>query len=135
METIKLICRVFWKEILCVILGATFLWRLHCLNNELLRIYTLDNSWGIIFHKNGTPLIYFALAILLTILGIMTLTTRFKQILFDDLDKYDFYYNSITIIVIIVFLVLLWILINNPILRAIMSVIATIGFIKIASSK
>lgn len=135
METVKFICKIFWKEILCVLMGTTFLWKLHCLNNELLSIYTLEDSFGIIFHKNGTPLIYFFFALLFAISGIWILVTRFKQILHNDLDKYDFFYNMITIIVISIFLILLWILIQHPILRAIITALAAIGCFGVACSK
>ncbi len=93
------------------------------LNNELLKKYSDDDFLNIILYKNGLPVLIFIITVIAMWIGGYLIVRRFKllsQSQGDDLS-YSIIVALFSMILLVFIIVLLFMLINNPILRAIMA--------------
>jgi Integral membrane protein (PIN domain superfamily) len=133
--------KFLWKEILYSIVTTVYLIYLNLLNNELLplkfgnpgaELSAEEAGWldfpyhlDLLSYNDWSPAIYFGVAFILFSIGCILLWLNGKTLRarFNSLSFVDCLLLVIAILVIIVFLFLIIVFINNPIFKAILSVL------------
>lgn len=113
-------------EIMFSIITIIFLYFLNDLNTRLLEHSNLKNPFELMMYNDGEPVTYFTIAFILFICGIFITVFRFKKFFHYADEPVLVFINVILIFIIVTLLVLLVVFINNPILRAIMSIVAIV---------
>jgi hypothetical protein len=101
-----------------------YLISLDMLNNELKGQF-FNNAFELLIYSKSTPILYFGFALGLFLTGLIILNYRIKQFRHKGIVLQ----NVIAMIVIIVLLVLIVVFIDNPIFRAVLSVVFMSGVI------
>ena len=128
-EYIKSICIYFYKEIALIVSSIIFLFLLNNLNKELLTKFQVDDYINILMYDNKKPLYYFIIAVILGILATIDIVYRYRQVRYFEKNIEEIFLNLFAIFVMVVLIILLIYFINNPILRAIISLsMALIAF-------
>ena len=104
-----------------LIVCITYLIKLHFLNKVL--IDENLNAFDLIMYDHYKPLRYFFTAAVLFVLGGMLIKHHIAKIRNDNINFVEVMINSIATIVIGIILILIWIFIDNPIVRALLAVI------------
>lgn len=118
----------YLKNIVYSIVTIIYLISLHVFNKELLNI-NFSNSFELLQYRSYLPLKYFGIAVLLFLIG----GILFVRLFFTFRDDIESFKEAIILIIFeivtLVLLISILILINNPILRAVLGVlfVATIG--------
>lgn len=111
----------FFLESIYVIVMAIFLFWLNDLNHELLA-YNFTGAFELLKYRNYIALKFFGLAVAFFIAGCYLLYRRVK-IIQTKVDSFDEMMISFAaIVIIVVLLILLIIFIDNPILKAVLTV-------------
>lgn len=105
-----------------LIFMVIYLINLDKLNKILLSQYK-DNSISLLLYNDGKPIKYFCIALFLLIVGGYIIFRRFNRIRFEELDFGEIIASIIALLLMLFLLVLLWVFINNPILRMIFAAI------------
>lgn len=107
-------------EIIYAILNGVFLVKLKRLNDELIDLGLTNNSLNLIKYNNWEPMKYFAATFILFAIGLIIIWLRLGRIKYKEtFEKIE---NVIGIIIVIAIIALLVIFINNPILKAVMTI-------------
>ena len=117
--------RYFLKEGIYVIVATIYLILLHRLNKDLLML-NFDNPFDLLVYKDWAPIHYFVIALILELIGVFLIIDRIKKLLQSEFQLYEVVLAIVSIAVVIAIFVLIIIFIQNPILRAIFTVIAII---------
>lgn len=120
-------------EMVYTAINVVFLFQLHNLNEELLLLGLDSNAFELVMYENGKPLKYFALAVLLGLIGVMLAVKKLRHIRYDVLDFTDVVLAIIGIIVVGIIIILLWIFIDNPIARAVIAAFIVAGAVMAAN--
>lgn len=121
---IKKFIENFWIESLYSTINLVFLLFLWNLNRELLSKFSSDESLKLLTYQNGRPIVFFVMTVMSIICGIIIIISRFKKILYEDPNLTEILYFGLSVLLISIIIITLIIAINNPILRAIVAVIA-----------
>ncbi len=132
-EVFLFLIKWFKIEIAYVFSSSIFICCLNNLNRTLLEKYSELQVFAMLKHDNYKPLKYFGLTMLLVFLGSWNIFCKIKKIRETDLHFHEKLFFIVSIFVTAVFIVLLFIAINNPILKAIIIAVFLIGML--ASSK
>lgn len=103
-----------------------FLIFLNHLNNVLKKEMYDANAFQLLSYRNFLPLYFFAGTIFLAIIGVILIARRFNQIKYYELEFDELITNLIAILIVVFLIITLIIFINNPILKAIITVICFI---------
>lgn len=122
---IKDYVKLLLPEIIYLIVMVIYFINLDRLNKILLS-RQMDSSIILLLYDNGKPIKYFAFALLLLVIGVYIIIKRINSIRFHELYFEEIIAAFISILLIVILLILLWVFINNPILRMIISAL-TIG--------
>lgn len=114
-----------WKEVLYGIFAIIFCIKLHLLNQELERM-SFSNEFELLQYKEYTPVTFFLLAFLFVILGAYLVVTNGIEIFSTEEFGEIILLNGIKILVLLLLIMTIVVLINNPIFRAVL-VVAIIG--------
>lgn len=121
----------FLPEELYMIISIIYLWNLNILNTKL---YALGNDVvKILSYDEGKPLYYFIGAIILFVTGIYLIFKRGKIFFYHECEYKEMLLNIGAIIIIFFLLIAIFVFINNPILRAVISAIAFIACLSMSS--
>jgi hypothetical protein len=112
-------------QIVYIVCSTIYLMFLSILNQEIMHLS--DNALMLISYKNGMPIYFFLGAILLFIIGIKLIFFFIKEMKTNYLESEDTALLFVYMIMLIVFMVLIFLFINNPILRAILAVLVVGG--------
>lgn len=119
-------------DIIYILFVVIFLFRLNSLNKILLSI-KFKNDIELLFYNDYIPIKYFGFAFLFFIIGIGIILYKLFYIRHNYLEFEETLFIFFSIVTIIVLIILLFVFINNPILRAIMASIGMlIGFIYVS---
>lgn len=124
-DYIKYYIKYFWLEEIYSILALIYLYNLDKLNKKLLSI-GFDNPFKLVAYDNYAPAKFFLLVLILFGIGCCLVAKRFFSIIGEPLSLGEIISSIVAMGVILVFLIFLFVFINNPILRAIMGVCASI---------
>lgn len=114
-----------WKEIIFAFVMIIYLIQLNGLNREL-NFYEFDNSFALLQYKDFIPIKFFLVAVVLFSVGCILVYHDFRYWR-KSCDSFEEMITIfLTIVIIIILLILLIIFIDNPILKAILSVVLTI---------
>ena len=119
--------RKIWYKIIYLLVVIGYLICLKKLNNELLEQHF--NAFELLIYRNYVAIKYFAVALILFVLGVILVSREIKQ-LKEAVKKEkpgDILIALCIIIVIAILLVLIFAFIDNPILRAILTMFFLIG--------
>ena len=119
-------------DIIYILFVVIFLFRLNSLNKILLSI-KFKNDIELLFYNDYIPIKYFGFAFLFFIIGIGIILYKLFYIRHNYLEFEETLFIFFSIVTITVLIILLFVFINNPILRAIMASIGMlIGFIYVS---
>lgn len=111
-----------WEEVY-FIYTTIYLIKLNALNNIIRNMNTFD----LLLYKNGLPIFYFLLAIILVAIGSFLGWRLIKELFDEEYNLKETLIIGLVILLIFVFIILIFIFINNPILRAIISAIVVLA--------
>lgn len=126
--------KFLWKEMAYIILTSVYLVNLNDLNQKLNSLDSL-NLVELLMYENSSALKYFALALLLFIVGLFIIICKAKFIYPNEFVFEKSIASIIAIIITFIFLILIFFFINEPILRTIFLVTSAGGGAIIAVSK
>lgn len=114
------------------IVSIVFLFWLNNLNSTLMSKYSENDAFGILGYNNYQPLLFFAIDIILVIVGVY-ITYRSCRNILEDLE-YLFEIGYLVFIIIVGLLIVGFLIhaITIPILKAIVTVIVSCGIIGFA---
>lgn len=115
---IKNYVRVLLPEEIYAVITIMYLISLDKLNNQLLSM-KFENPFKLLLHDGSKPIWYFAIALTLFVTGGIIIYCRIKKIYRESLCFGEMIASLVSVMVLIAFLILLYVFINNPILRAI----------------
>lgn len=118
-------------EMIYVMVSTVYLTKLHFLNEILLRMGLDHRPAELVLFEGSKPVKYFLIAILLGLAGAALIGRKYRHMRYDALDFAEALMSIIAIIIVVVIIILLWIFIDNPIARAVLS----IGFVGIVLAK
>lgn len=124
-DRIKKFVEIFRLEILYTVINTIFLLFLHQLNKELLSKYSNQEYLEMLMYQNYKPVVFFIITVLSIIWGIFIVKSRFKKFKYKDFEPIEILYAMLSFAFTAVIICLLFIAINNPILRAIAFVIGS----------
>lgn len=122
---IKYYAKKNWYKIIYLFVVIIYLFCLQKLNKELLEQHF--DAFDLLAYKDYVAVKYFAVALGLFIIGVILIYMEVRCLKEGLEDFGEILVAIITIMVIIVLLVLIIKFINNPILKAILSVVLIIG--------
>jgi len=126
--------RYLWAEVLYSIMAVIYLLQLNQLNKRLLA-KGFEDAFRLMGYENYKPAKFFVFALVLFGIGIYLVFKKGTSILYERLSFSEIISALVAIVVIIIFLVLILIFINNPILRAVLTICAAvIGFAYVATN-
>lgn len=117
--------KYLWLEEIYSIFAIIYLFNLDKLNKRLLSM-TFDNAFKLVAYDSYAPAKFFLLVLVLFGIGCCLVAKRCFNIMEEPLSFGEIISSLVAIVVIIIFLICLIVFINNPILRAIMVVCASI---------
>lgn len=126
---IKEYIQKFWLEIIYIPISIFFMFCLNALNKELIYHDLIQHPIELLAYEGNKPIWYFLFTALLVIIGVINIVCKIRNLRDYDLDLPDFIITSATIAIHIIIIILLFILIDNPILRTIISVMCIGGVI------
>ena len=109
-------------EIIYTIVNIVFLTKLHILNKTLLRLGLDDNPIELVSFDHAKPVYYFLFTVIFAVTGAALIVRKSKYLMRGAVNFIDALLSLMAIMVIILIIVLLWIFIDNPIARAILTV-------------
>lgn len=112
-------------EIIYSVVSTIYLFRLDKLNKELLSM-NFGNSFKLMAYENYAPTKFFMFVLVLFGIGCYLVVHRGYSIIREPQSFDEIVSAIMAIVVTIIFLILLFMFINNPILRAILVVCASI---------
>ena len=125
---IKTQIKKYFLEIVYFITTIFFLIKLSRLNEELLYRYSFSDDFEMLCYKDYLPIKFFAITLCLIIVGIILGIRRINNILYVDLGFKELIEVLGILMLLLIMIILLIAFIDNPILRAIISVICCITF-------
>ncbi|MEG2418827.1 MAG: hypothetical protein RSB35_07970 [Eubacterium sp.] len=126
-EDIKELAIRLWKELIYLVVTVFFCISLSGLNGELNNLGL--NGFKLLAYKNYTPIWYCLITFVLFGIALYLIFRRARSILNDYLELDEVIINVFVIIVLFSLMVVLFILINNPILRTLLVVTGVVGAI------
>ncbi len=131
--TLKGILKAKWCEFVYLLFSAVFLFKLRRLNDILLGKGLDQRPFELLAYDNYKPLQYFILAMILFFAGSVLIMINFRSIRDEDLEFEDIVISAVAMLIIVFMLISLFIYINNPIARAVLTVAAIGGVISISN--
>ena len=123
------------SEIAYVIVTTVFLFCLSDINKKLNKLFSPDDYLGIISYDSYQPFRFFLFAFFLFVVGVFIIYMLFKKMRHTyDIEIDDIVLCFVLILMTLVFLILIIIYINNPILRAIFMLALLVGAFALAYS-
>ena len=114
-----------WYNLLYVVVTSVYLIRLVRLNEELLA-EEFATAFELLLYKDAAAIKFFGMALLLFLLGIIFISVAVR--LWRKAESFEEMVSVIlTVAVIIMLLLLIIVFIDNPIFRAILSVVLMVG--------
>lgn len=110
-------------EILYGVVVVMFLFKLHLLNAELSEI-KFASSWKLLSYHDFLPIKYFAKTILYVLIGIGLCIKGANKLFYEELEFSKMIEQMIILLMLTILIVLLIVFIDNPILRAVISIMA-----------
>lgn len=110
-------------EEIYVMITIVYLRKLDSLNKQLFSI-RFESPLDLLVYDDSKPVWYFIVAVCLFIVGGIIIYHRVKSVFRKTLCFGEVVSSMVSIVVIISFLVLIYIFINNPILRAVLVAVA-----------
>ena len=117
--------RKIWYKIIYLLVVIGYLICLNKLNKELLEQHF--NAFELLAYRNYAAIKYFAVALILFVFGVILVFREFKRLKEAMEELGDILIAICTILVIVVLLFLIIVFIDNPILRAILTMVFLIG--------
>lgn len=118
-----------WFEVTYIIISIIFMVKLNSLNRVLFATQLNDEPFQMLMHDNYKPIKFFALTLFFAAISICEIVFRIRKIRNFNLSTSDIFMNVMIIIIMFVIAIVLFWLINNPILRAIIIVMGIGGAI------
>lgn len=118
MDVVKNICRYLWKELLLIAVSVTFLLFLNNFNKELLSKFSENDYLSILSYDNNKAWSFLIITVLLIILSALRISDRWTQISQRHLKGAEVIIDVIAIITMVILVIVLIAFINNPILKA-----------------
>lgn len=118
MDVVKNICLYLWKELLLITASMIFLLFLNDFNKELLSKFTEVDYLSILSYDNNKAWSFLIITALLIILSALRISDRWTQIRQRNLIGAEVIIDIIAIITMVILVVVLITFINNPILKA-----------------
>lgn len=115
--------KYIWKEEIYLVITVIYLLKLNQLNKYLL-MWGFKDPFALLGYSGWKPVKYFVLASLLFIIGIIIEINGFQRFKEPQNDLAEMILSIIAIIIVPLLLITIIILINNPILKAILAGIA-----------
>ncbi len=112
----------FLPEEIYFVLTTIYLFFLNHLNKEL-KATSFENSFMLLHYQDNMPIKYFIIALFLFVAGGLILLNRFNRIRNYECRFWEMILAIIGMTLVIIFLILIFHFINNPILRAIMTTV------------
>lgn len=125
---IKTQIKKYFLEIAYFITTIFFLIKLSRLNEELLYSHSFSDDFEMLCYKDYLPIKFFAITLCLIIVGIILGIRRINNILYVDMGFKELVEVLGILMLLTITIILLIAFIDNPILRAIISVICCITF-------
>lgn len=113
--------KFFWIEEIYSIITMLYLTQLNTLNKELL-LENFESPMQLLVYDGWRPIKFFAMALVLFGAGLVVLWQRGNQIRYGELTYCEILKSIFALILVMTFLVLIIIFIDNPILKAVMIV-------------
>lgn len=123
---LKLILRELRVELLFALVTTVLLVKLDQLNSVLNSSEYTDNAIKLLSYRNYLPLQYFGFTVILVVAGIFLVMRKANHIKNNTLCCGEITLSLFAIVIVLIWVGLLIIFINNPILRAILTVICLI---------
>ena len=117
--------RKIWYKIIYLVVVIGYLICLKRLNKELLEHHF--NAFDLLAYRNYAAIKYFAVALILFVIGVILVAREYKRLKEVMEEPGDILMAICTIVVIVVLLLLIIVFIDNPILRAILTMVFIIG--------
>lgn len=137
-ETFKRLLWLFWAEILYLTISIVFLIKLDGLNEILLNRHLDPHSYldavELLSFSDYAAVKYFAVTIILAIIGCLLIIRKYRHMKYHQMEFVEILLSIIAIVIIIGILILLWIFIDNPIVRAVITILALGSVIGMANS-
>ena len=114
-----------WYKIIYGVLSVVYLVRLNMLNKRLL-MYNFDSPVALLSYSDGVAIKFFAYAVILFGIGAFLEYAEYKWMKYDADDVRDVIVSVCTMIVLGILLILIIVFIDNPILRAVLMMVAVI---------
>lgn len=131
------VLKKLWFYLLYFMITIFFCYQLTKLNKNLLEHFSSDAYLDIIAYNNYQSLNFFALSIFLCFIGVLMIILTFKNMYFFTEETATMIGVIVCVLITIVLMITIIILINNPILKAILSLgvgSALIGYL-VANNK
>lgn len=131
------VLKKLWFYLLYFMITIFFCYQLTKLNKNLLEHFSSDAYLEIIAYNNYQSLNFFALSIFLCFIGVLMIILTFKNMYFFTEETATMIGVIVCVLITIVLMITIIILINNPILKAILSLgvgSALIGYL-VANNK
>lgn len=131
------VLKKLWFYLLYFMVTIFFCYQLTKLNKNLLEHFSSDAYLEIIAYNNYQSLNFFALSIFLCFIGVLMIILTFKNMYFFTEETETMIGVIVCVLITIVLMITIIILINNPILKAILSLgvgSALIGYL-VANNK
>ena len=103
------------------IISIVYLFRLNEVNKELLQM-GFSNAIGLLIYNEYMALKFFVLALILFLIGLLLGKHRVSNILWVRRSFGEIVLNIFSTVIIVILVIALMVFINNPIMRAVMSV-------------
>jgi hypothetical protein len=113
--------KVFFQSLLSILV-IVFLNRLNGLNNRLREKVDLTDSFDVAMFNNGEPCLFVLFALVLVIIAVVLVIWCWRATINEDLTRFTVL-TVLALLLNFIYVVLIWHMINNPILRAVIIVL------------
>ena len=124
----------FKKEIAFLLASVVYMICLHIFNQKLFSSGLTDNAFALIKFEGYKALWYFFGAVVLYMIGILRIVSHWRALSQSYLEIEEMFMSWLAIIVLLVLLIGIFILINNPILRALIAIGALVYFLLLSQA-
>ncbi|MCP1101989.1 putative membrane protein [Aequitasia blattaphilus] len=121
-QTMNELVKRLWYVVVYAIFNIGFLISLNKLNAVLLSEGLDENPWELLAYNDHIALKYFGFAVVIFLVGILLFVILMKRILGGECDVAELIATLFSAFAVLMLLVILIILIDNPILRAVMGI-------------